>query len=405
MDNIYNYIIIGAGISGITYAYKNKTDKFLILEKNDYVGGRIKNIKWNDNYISLGGGVFLPLHNLVLDLCKDFGISYQEFTSVYHLTDLKGGIPNNPLYYKDFEIISKAIKSKYDKYENEIKTNKLSFKEFLELYFPFSVSKTVLDNSLYSTNFNSDVGLFLNNEFSYDCLRTEDSKMMVIKKTEELNSGTGYDFLISKILESISKENIILNTPVIEISQKDGLYQIITNKEVYFTKKVIIATDIKSNIKLNLSESIKSLLNHIYDSIGYEPYIRIYSYHKEGHNLRNTCKSRGLIGKTMIMNDKILMLCYNESNYAIELHNLLSRLDKEEQIKALCKLFENHDIKITKPDDIYIQFWQVGMHYCKPNFNIKNELETLDKNYNIEIIGEIVSESHGWVNSALSTIK
>ena len=64
MDNIYDYIIIGAGISGIAYAYKNKTDKFLILEKNDYIGGRIKNIKWNDNFISLGGGVFLPSHKI-----------------------------------------------------------------------------------------------------------------------------------------------------------------------------------------------------------------------------------------------------------------------------------------------------------------------------------------------------
>ena len=32
------------------------------------------------------------------------------------------------------------------------------------------------------------------------------------------------------------------------------------------------------------------------------------------------------------------------------------------------------------------------------------ELEELKKS-NIEIIGEIVSESHGWVNSALATIE
>jgi hypothetical protein len=403
MNKIYDYIIIGAGISGITYAFKNKTNNFIILEKNDYIGGRIKNIKWNDDFISLGGGVFLPSHNFVLDMCKKFEIPTQEYTSVYHLTDLQGTEPNNSLYYKDFNIIYKSLIQKYVKYKNEIKTLKLSFKEFLEIYFPYDVVKIILDNSLYSTNFNSDTGLFLNNEFLYDCLRIEDSKMLFIKKTDELHSG--YDYIINKILDNINKENIKLNTHVNEIKKNGKIYEVITNNEVFTTTKIILATDILSNIKFNLSDDIKSLLNHIYDSIGYEPYIRIYSFHKNGHNLKNSCKTQGLISKTIIMNDKILMLCYNESNYAIELNNLLSKTSKTEQIEILYKLFENHEINIVKPDDIYIQFWNVGMHYCKPGFNIKSELETLKNEHNIEIVGEIISESHGWVNSALSTIK
>jgi hypothetical protein len=104
------------------------------------------------------------------------------------------------------------------------------------------------------------------------------------------------------------------------------------------------------------------------------------------------------------MNDKILMLCYNEGTYAKDLHNLTEKLDKNEQINTIYKLFQNHKIKLTKPDDIYIHYWNVGSHHCKPNFNINNELQELNK-YNIEIIGEMVSLSHGWVNSALSTIK
>lgn len=413
MNNIYNYIIIGAGIAGISFAYKNKSDNFIILEKNDYIGGRVKNIKWNDKFISLGGGVFLPSHDFVLDLCKNFNLETQEYTSTYHLTELQGDAPNNPLYYKDFEIIYKYLKNKYQKNKNIIKSNKLTFKEFLELYFPYKVSKTIIENSLYSTNFNSDPELFLNNEFLYDCLRIEDTKMMFIKKKEEkildetedsTNSGSGYDFLINGFLENINKQNIILNTPVFEIIQKEDLYQVITKDNIYTTQKIVLATDINSKIKFNLSDDIQNLINHIYNSIGSEPYIRIYSYHKEGHNLKNSCKTQGLIGKTIVINDKFLMLCYNESDDAYNLNNLLTKLDKTEQIEVLNKLFVNHNINITKPDDIYIQYWNVGMHYCKPNYNIKNELETLKTKHNITIIGEIVSESHGWVNSALTTV-
>ena len=115
MNKIYDYIIIGAGISGITYAYRHKSRNFIILEKNDYIGGRVKNIKWHDSFISLGGGVFLPSHSYVLDLCREFGINTQEYTSIYNLTDLKGKSPNNSLYYADFEIIYKSLKMVYQK--------------------------------------------------------------------------------------------------------------------------------------------------------------------------------------------------------------------------------------------------------------------------------------------------
>lgn len=402
MSKVYDYIIIGAGIGGITYAYKNKSDNFIILEKNDYIGGRVKNIKWNGTMISLGGGVFLPSHIQTIDLCRTFGLKTQEYTSVYHLTDLEGSSPNNPLYYADFEIIYKALRKKYFNYENEIKKQNLTFREFLQLYFPYSVSKTILSNSLYSTNFNSDPGLFLENEFLYDCLRIQDDKMMFIK--ENSDTKTGYDFLIDKILNEIKESNIKLNTGVKEISYKDNIYQCVTDNEILLTKKIILATDIKSGIKFNLSDGLLSSLNHIYNSIGYEPYIRIYSWHKLGHGLSATCKTQGLIGKTIVMNKNVLMLVYNESTHAQELNNLLGKLDKEKQIESLYKLFVNHDINITKPDDIYIKYWEVGMHFSKPNFNIGDQLDELKK-LNFEVVGEIVSDSHGWVNSALSTIK
>ena len=401
MNTIYDYIIIGAGIAGITYAYKHKSNNFIILEKNDYIGGRIKNIKWHNTIISLGGGVFQPSHNHILNLCKDFNLKTQEYMSIYHLTDLKGDMPNNKNYYKDFKIIFKSLKKKYFKYETEIKKQNLTFKEFLELYFPYPVAKTILTNSLYSTNFNSDPGLFIKNDFLYGCLRIKDSKMMFIKGQDV--EKTGYDFLIDFILKIIDKSNIKLNTWVNEINYNDNLYECICKNKIFLTKKLILATDIKSKIKFNLNNEILSQLNLIYNSIGYEPYIRIYSYHSLGHKLLATCKTQGPIGKTIIINEQILMLCYNESKEAIKLNILLNKLEKQEQIEVLYKLFVNCKIQITKPNDIYIQYWKIGMHYCKPNFNIKNNLNELKK-FNIEIIGEIVSESHGWVNSALSTI-
>lgn len=47
----------------------------------------------------------------------------------------------------------------------------------------------------------------------------------------------------------------------------------------------------------------------------------------------------------------------------------------------------------------------LGKNLQNPNFNIEKKLEELDKNNNIEIIGEMVFKSHGWINSALTTVK
>lgn len=235
MNETYDYVIIGAGIAGLTYAFQNKSNNFIILEKNDYIGGRIKNIKWNNTFISLGGGVFLPTHKNILNLCDNFGINTDKYTSIYHLTDLKGDAPNNPLYYKDFEIIYKSLIKKYSENKDYIKLQKLTFKEFLQLYFPYSVYETIIINSLYSTNFNADPGLFLENEYLFDCLKIKDTEMMYIK--EKSDNANGYDFIINKMVESISMDNIKLNSTVLEINQNNDLYEIIFNNNKITTKK------------------------------------------------------------------------------------------------------------------------------------------------------------------------
>jgi monoamine oxidase len=56
----YDYIIIGAGISGLYTAYniKKKSNKtFIILEANDFIGGRTLEEKFNNQLIKTGAGI------------------------------------------------------------------------------------------------------------------------------------------------------------------------------------------------------------------------------------------------------------------------------------------------------------------------------------------------------------
>ena len=398
--NIYDYIVIGAGIAGITYSYTNKSDNFVILERNDYIGGRICNISWHDEQISLGAGVILNDNTYTLDLCKKFGFELGEFTSVYHLPDLKGDPPNGPKYYSNNNIIFKYLKNKYAENKDEISRLKLSFRDFLYYYLPFAAANTILLNALYSSSLDGDVDYLLTTEFSYDILRTHDENMFYIK------SG-GYNKLLDKLIELIGKSNIKLSSSVkyIDYLEDKQIYQISLNSdEKYLTKKVVMATDFNSSIKFNVQSGLTDLINKCYSSIGSVEYIRIYSFHKDGHGLANAIKLEGLTGKTMIMSKNILMLCYTEGVNANLLNNSIKDLEKQDQIDFIYKLFQNHNIDISKPDDIYIKFWQVGMHYPKPNCsNLSEQLDQM-KQYNFEMIGEAVARTHGWVNSAISTV-
>ena len=78
---IYDYIIIGGGISGLYSAYLlnnllNKEYNVLVLEKNNYIGGRIKDIKFHGKIIKLGAGISQEKNKNILNLLKKCKISY-----------------------------------------------------------------------------------------------------------------------------------------------------------------------------------------------------------------------------------------------------------------------------------------------------------------------------------------
>jgi hypothetical protein len=402
--NIYDYIVIGAGFAGLAYSYTNQTASFLILDQNDYIGGRVHNIKWHDDQISLGGGVILHDNTHTLELCKKFGFELGSFTSVYDYPDLPpnkdSSKPNGPNFYPNNEIIFKYLKQKYAKNKKNIKQLGMSFRDFLYYYLPFQAVKYILDNALYYTSLDGDVDYLLTNEFSYDILRVEDEKLLYIK-------DGGYNKLLDKLVKSIGKTKIKLNSKVKQVdflSDKQHYKVTLSNNQSYLAKKLVVTACAKSDIIYNVQPGLSALIKQIYSSIGSVPYIRIYSYHSKGHGLANAIRLDGLSGKTMIMNKNILMLCYTESVNATNLYSAIKDLEIKDQNDFLYRLFQNHNINITKPDDIYIVMWDVGMHYPKPNCADLTEILNKMSEYNFKMIGEAVAKKHGWVDSALSTI-
>lgn len=410
---LYDEIVIGSGISGLYWIYKSRTSNYLILEKSNRIGGRIYNINWNDTQISLGGGIIKSNNKYTVKLCEELGLELGQSTSEYEMIDwiksdntkhdYKNKIitePNEKKFYKINENIIKYLKKVFNQNKLIISLNKYNFEEFLDLYIDLELVKLIKSNILYHTYYNADIESVLYDEID-ELLRTNKFEIKYIV-------GGGYSKLLEKLIQIVGLENIKLNQNVIEIRKNSSIFEIKTSSEQIFrTKKIILATETQNNIKFIFEPNLIKSLENIYSMSSASNYIRIYSYHSNGHGLKYSYKTSGLVGKVIYINDKILMCVYTEELDALKINKLLENKTKIVQLEIIYNLLTKCNISITKPDDIIIKYWNVGVHYNNPSFNkeIKNVLIKKLKKENIILIGENVSDSHGWVNSALESVE
>lgn len=364
-------IIIGAGISGLYFVHKylkNTNIKYIILEKNDYIGGRIKYDTFYDTTIQLGAGVILPYHTNLLNLVKELNLELIEIKSK----------PNKI----DNTIIPQIKKIYYDNL-NELNNLNLSFIQFINLYFEPTVIHKIIEYSDYNDYFDENLHKVVNN-YPLDDILIKEKQMYVLKN--------GWKDLIDKL----NNKYIQLNESVIEIN-KSKSFNVITNKNKYICKKIVVAGDLScANIKWNISIDI----NNLYKNIGSVPFYRIYTYHKEPIDVKTLIKTNNLIDKVIPINKHILMAVYTDNYKAIKLKELLDN-NKNNKINILNKLLKQVIPNISPINDIYEQFWNIGIHYYKTN----NHTETnYWLNHDIVFCGEIFSNTQGWVEGAIQSI-
>jgi len=403
---IYDTIVIGAGFAGLYWIKKFKPAKWLCLEKSDRIGGRVFNVDWYTTQISLGGGIFRPEHKLIIELANEYNLQIANSISKYHMVDLEKNsqsskIPNEDNFYGPNKVITKYLIQLYKKNKDEIEEKKLTFGEFIDYYMDLQSGTIIKANLLYKTYLDANVHDTLNYEFD-ELMRTSNFEINFIKPK-------GYTSLLDEIITEIGIQNIKTSTQVKKITKQNNIFHIHTSQgQILKSNSIVLATEANPNIVLELEPKITKLIENLYSMVSGSNYIRIYSYHKNKHGLTCSYRTNNLPGKVILMDENVLMCCYTESYQATQLLNLLRKNDKESQIEIIYKLLLNSHIPIaTKPDDIIMKYWDIGVHYNLPNYNEEeknNILQALAKS-NIYVIGESVNKTHGWVNCALESVE
>ena len=391
----YDYIIIGAGISGLYTAFNiikdNPTAKFIILEKNNkkHIGGRMNVYNFHGNNINIGAGVGRKDKDyLLINLLKDLKIKYNEGILNVNYEKNVNKIDVN----KIFNNLKKKYSEKYKSY---------TFKQFaLEI-----LDKNTYDNLVTYLGYSD-----------YEC---EDVKEVLNFYGIEDNIGgwknlnIKWNELIDKLFDYIKNENVKFNKKIISINKIGNKFNVVTDKnKIYIGNKIIIATTI---------DTVKKLLKNqkIFNQIHGQTFLRAYGkFDKNSSNLiREIIKGytivNGPLKKIISINqdEGIYMISYTDNNGAKYFKNNLNNNEKNRRF--FCNEIEK-TLNLNKNSltliDIKTFYWEIGTHYYEPlskEYNSREEFINKAQNpvENIFVVGEMISRNQGWTQGALESVQ
>lgn len=428
---MYDYLIVGAGISGLYTAYrlfkKYPTAKICILEATQYIGGRLHSIKYDGLIMDGGGARFNTEQKRIIGLIKEVGlwnkvipitsdITYKPVNENYTTKSdsklLFNTIDDFILYMK------KYIKDKHISRDTLINTTILDFatkhfskehpdiKQNLINIYPYYSELGVL-NAVEGLN-------LFSNEFS--------------DKTKYYILNGGLEQLAETLYTKLKKIDIYKETPVLEISNQEEsesqtTYKITNSDNKTFTTKNLILTIPKNKLlnikfKLNSDNTIKNNLKQLHkniNSVQNEPLYRIYarypldkSTHKVWFDGMSKIATNLPIKYIIPINYEkgVIMISYTDSKFARYWFNKMAEGTFEVTLnKQLKLLFPDMDIPKAKwykhcP-------WNSGAGYWKKGYDrkliIPQMIEPLGKNTHLYICGENYSSHQAWVEGALET--
>lgn len=403
---INDIIIIGSGISGLNIAYQLLKDnpklKILILEKNNYIGGRIKTetykIKSHTYRYEEGAGRFNDNHKLLHNLIKELGLEDNIIKINADISFYPSTAYNEKYLHKSpFQYINIVIKE--SKKENIKTLQKYTFIEYAKTVLDEEDVKFILDSFGYYAQ--------LVKMNAYNALKLFNDGMNPNLNFYTLNNG------LSSIIDNLSayiiRDNgkILLDNYVSKVEYSNMLFNVYSNDKIYRSKNCIMAIPKPDLLKFTILKDYKPLIK----SINTKSLCRIYAiFDKKDIWFKDISKSTtNNNSRYIIPIDKkngLIMIAYSDSKFA----NYWNKLENtnEELFKNRLKdnIYKTFNKKIADP--IYLKkcYWTLGTGFWRKNIDSKivsKKMIQPNTTIPLYICGENYSENQGWIEGALET--
>ncbi len=270
---IFDVIIIGGGISGLYCAYLLKVSKvsksLMILEKENYVGGRIKTLKYKNKLLDVGAQ-YISENVIKLLQRKRFPIKFKiirEPSTVLFFGDKKIIWKNNLKVLLDLPLSIKAkifllrdiqrlmlLGNKYD-----IEIEKFVSRSTINLLRPFVTGITSEKIENFSTSY---ISFLLKNVYQRayyspskfilhlcNFLKKEIIKNAEVVKIKDAGEYFNVFYKNRKILKKVKAKKIIFSVPPDELINKFS--ELLTKRKIKSLKEVKYSSGIVVSIKIN----------------------------------------------------------------------------------------------------------------------------------------------------------
>lgn len=263
MNKIYETIIIGGGISGLAAALtlQKKGKEFLLIERSDRLGGRIKTDRIKGFQFDHGFQVLNPGYRQVKSLLNvkdlklnyfDAGLAIREGNSLRTIRDpfrhpskLVNSLRNLPGSFTEKKAFARYV-------TKLILTPQATRFKFADISARAALVEAGVDEVFLQRVIKPFLGgVFLESELTTSRIFLDEVLVSFFSGTPALPQA-GMQAIGEQLASNLLTESIALNEQVLKIAPG----RIVTNKNQYQVKNIILATDVQVATRLlNLSDA------------------------------------------------------------------------------------------------------------------------------------------------------
>ena len=423
---IYDYVILGGGISGLYCAYllQNKfpEKQILILEKDKNVGGRIHTYYSKYMTVEAGAGRINNKHKRIIRLIRELGLSDKRIHisgDIGYAKVSENGAHHTMLFGKDIlshDYISRVVSSSKREPSNLLKS--MSFLDYAKTILSHNeieyiqdafgyYSELVLMNAFDALHLMQEIGP--NNKF----FGLSSGLSQIVFRIREIIEAKGCRIICNKTVENIHHTPAKYNTSF-NANANPSDFDFIEvycneNKRPYIGRNCICALPKYVAEKFSYFKPNRSLFSQIVCA----PLCRIYCVFPMDKNgkvwfsglSKFTTNNNLRMVIPISEKDGTIMISYSDNKYADYWNKLYQSKGEDGLYKELHKLIRNSTgINIPKPVLTKVFYWKCGVGYWGIGADSSHFPLQPNSEVPVYLSGEHYSSTYQqWIEGALET--